>query len=177
MKKTPKKTKTTKINFKKSYLIYVSLAALVIGIAIAFTLLSRSDCHKIRQFKSNLDMYGKGALLEGEDLESSVDAQNSSEAERFFMKKFYQKDYKQIVNYLENFKAKCDPIRSTHYSKGAFVVCKYRDSFLSSLLEFNLKDIGSPRTFSVLIRLEKYQTIADVIVDIYRENKKQRDKK
>ncbi|MEM9887855.1 MAG: hypothetical protein AAF849_18310 [Bacteroidota bacterium] len=171
MKKTLKKTKITKTNFKKSYLIYGSLAALVIGIAIAFTLLSRSDCYKIRQFQSNLDAYSKELLLNGENAELSIAPQNSSEAERFFMKKFYRKNYKQLVNYLEHLKAKCDPIRSTHYSKGAFVVCKYRDSFLSSLLKFDLKNMKSPRTFSVLIRLEKDQTAADVIVDIYRYKK------
>ena len=171
MKKTLKNKKRNslaKSNFKKLHLISILLVVFVIGIAITLTLFRRSDCYKIRKFKSNLDIYGQEILSAGEDSPKlSVDLQNSSEAERFFMKKFYQKDYTQLVKYLENLKAKCDPIQSTRYSKGMFVVCKYHSNFLSSLFEFSFKDMKSPKTFSVLIKVKKDQTVADVIVDIY----------
>ncbi|NRA74186.1 MAG: hypothetical protein HRU36_05580 [Rickettsiales bacterium] len=165
----------------QSNIIRVILIILLLYGAAAF--MKQGDFFKVRYLRSNADTYGLDLITRDEEATNLskkyfMSPEKSPEGKMFLIKKFPAgTNYKEALEYFMDIEAKCDPLKSTHYSKGPFVSCGYKSTKITSFFRFDWEELRFPKSFHILMRVDDNQKVRSFEVEVYQKGKEEAEQK
>lgn len=159
----------------------VRIFALILLVIAGVVTIRDNDFLKIRYFRNNEDRFGlnlitKNTKSEDHDKKYFIKRYISMDGQMFLKQKFpVGTNYKEAIEYLKNLDVGCSSIQATQ--KASFVACQYTSTRLSSLFNFDLKELFKfRRKFLVLLKISRENQLQDIIVEVHQDKKEHKNK-